>query len=368
MKKLIFIFYPILIILFVGFSYLFIDPGFFYLKSFFTNFYATQRTLVTILFVIFIVLQFVFYGIVLTLIKKQRISLKELLYLIAINSLLIFSYPAILSFDIFNYIATAKVAIFYHENPYIVMPINFVNDSILSFTRAANKVALYAPFWIILTTIPFILGFGNFLLITFNFKLLVAIFYFLTVWLIWRMTKNTLSTAFFALNPLVIIETFVSGHNDIIMIFLFLVSVYFLFRNQKSKSTLFFLLSFLIKYATGILIPLYVYASFRKVSKQTFLIIATILLYIIFFLSSFREEIYPWYFIWVLLPTTLLLGDNLITWLGFTFSFSLLLRYIPYMLLGTYTGPTPIIKIVLTFIPEFITCIIYFLRRYRLKI
>src|SRR5581483_4454944 len=91
-------------------------------------------------------------------------------------SLLLLAYPTMLSFDIFNYIATAKVLFHYHENPYIIMPMEFIGDPLLHYTRAANKVALYAPFWIFITGSPYVLGFKNIFLILFNFKILNVLF------------------------------------------------------------------------------------------------------------------------------------------------------------------------------------------------
>ena len=165
------------------------------------------------------------------LINKKKIVFKDLRFLIFITIvILFFSYPGMLSFDIFNYIVTAKVLFFYHENPYIIMPIEFVGDPLLSFTHAANKISLYGASWILITAIPYFVGIGNFLLTLFSFKLFVSMFYLGTVFLIWKISKNLISVALFSLNPLVIIETLVSGHNDIVMVFFSLFSFYILMK------------------------------------------------------------------------------------------------------------------------------------------
>ncbi|HYK09061.1 MAG TPA: hypothetical protein VEW42_06200 [Candidatus Eisenbacteria bacterium] len=367
MNKIVFFLYVLFLLCFTFFSYLFIDPGLIYLRPLFTNFHQTHRMEVTSIFTLFIFLSFIFYFLCLHFIKKNQLTMKHICMLIGITAgILVFAYPAIVSFDIFNYIATAKVAYFYHENPYIIMPIEFTNDPLLLFMHAANKIALYAPVWIFLTRIPHILGFGNFLLTLLQFKVLVGLFYGTTVWLLWRMTKNSFKIAFFALNPLVIFEIFVGGHNDIVMMFLFLVSAYFLFSKRIGKSVVSFIFSGLIKYATLILTPLYVVSFFKTMSQKTFFFWATVGMYCIFFLSSLREEIYPWYGIWFLLPASFLVGDNLITYVSLAFSFSLLLRYIPFMLLGTYFGPTPLLKILLTFVPVIVVLIAYCLKKQRI--
>jgi hypothetical protein len=363
MKKLFFLFFIIFLVAFVVFSYLFIDPGLIYIQVLFSNFQNNHRVIATLLFILFISIFFAVYLFFLYQIKTHSVTNKDFIILVCLTTaILLFAYPAMLSFDIFNYLATAKVAFFYHENPYIVMPIAFIHDPLLLFMHAANKTALYAPFWILLTGIPFVIGFGNFLLTLLAFKMLVTFFYLLTVILLWKITKDVFKTAVFALNPLIVIETLVSGHNDIVMMFLALISITYLYKHKRVKSPLFFLLSVGIKYATAILIPLYVVHRWKKLSKETFFFWTTISMYPIFFLSSFREEIYPWYAIWFLVPVSIIADNNFITWISLTFSFSLLLRYIPFMLLGTYFGPTPIIKILITFVPVVLVTILYWVQ------
>lgn len=137
-----------------------------------------------------------------------------------------------LSFDIFNYTTTSKVLYLYKENPYITMPIEFSNDEFLQYTRAANKVALYGPLWILITGIPYIFNSISFLSSLLVMKVVVAVCYLGIGYLIWRFTKNMYSVALFLLNPLVIIETLISSHNDSVMMLLVLGS-YFLLSKRK---------------------------------------------------------------------------------------------------------------------------------------
>src|SRR5579872_3286858 len=261
MKRIVFGCYIIFLLLFVAFSYLFIDPGLFYLRSIFTNFFQLDRISTTILFCLFLVISFGFYAYCLRFVSTGKLLLKEVIILLAVTiGILLFSYPAMVSFDIFNYIATAKVSFFYHENPYLIMPIEFPGDPLLLFMHAANKTALYAPIWILLTAIPYLAGFGNFLVTLFFFKVFVVLFFTATLFLMWRMGKSVKQLVWFGLNPLVIFEVVVGGHNDIVMLFFLLLTVFLLYKSQKGKSIVFFILSIGIKYATLILTPLFVIA------------------------------------------------------------------------------------------------------------
>ncbi|MDZ4227895.1 MAG: hypothetical protein U1E54_01485, partial [Candidatus Levybacteria bacterium] len=269
MKKFIIVLYSAFLFLFTIFSYVFIDPNLSYLKDFYSGFAFSNRFLTTIFYISSVIIFFIFYGIFIYLGVKRKLNLKEVFIFLSVTVVgLFFSYPAMLSFDIFNYIATSKVLFFYHENPYIIMPIEFVGDPLLGFTHAANKIALYGPFWVLLTGIPYLFGFGNFLVILFSFKLFSLLFYLGTVFLIWKISRNILSLILFSFNPLIVIETLVGGHNDIVMIFLVLLSFLLLIKKKIFLGTIFFILSILIKYATILLIPVFLYVVWKLVKKK----------------------------------------------------------------------------------------------------
>lgn len=359
MKKLLFILYFVFLVGLTLFSYLFIDQNFLYLKNIYSGFSFDHRVIPTVIYISFILIFFLFYISFAILAKKNALAKKDLKLLIILTTIILFlSYPAMLSYDIFNYIFTAKVTYFYKENPYIVMPIEFIGDPLLLFTHAANKIALYGPFWTILTGIPYILGFGNFLVVLFNLKFFVGIFYLLSVTNIFKLTKNLFYTLIFALNPLIVIETLLSGHNDIVMMFFALFSLSLLKNKKLGLAFAFLFLSILIKYSTVFLIPVFLYTSYKVFKKEAIdwnkiFFICFLSMFVIFLLSFIREEIYPWYGIWFLV-FAFLTKRNFFIKLSIILSFGLLLRYIPFMLLGTHSGLTPMLKTFLMSIPPFL--------------
>lgn len=368
-KKTLFVLYSLTLLCFTIFSYLFIDQNLKYLHFLYSGFSTTNRLLSSVIYVFIIIILFSFYFQFLRFAKNNKLNLRGLKTLILITiSILIFSYPAMVSYDIFNYLTTAKVVYKYHENPYIVMPIEFKGEAFLSFTHAANKTALYGPFWLLLSGFPYLFGLGYFILILINFKLFLLLFYLAVLYLIWKISKSMFAVGFFALNPLVIIETLISSHNDIVMMFFAVLSLFLIFKKRISLGLIFLLLSILIKYATLFLIPIYLYLIWqiirkKYINKEKILNISAISMFIIFVFSQFREEIYPWYGIWflVFISINAQIVKKRFLILVSVFCFSLLLRYVPFMLWGTHFGIIPVVKAGITFIPSIVVILFYVL-------
>lgn len=355
--------YGVFLLVFTLVSYLFVDGNFYPLNFLYSGFHTSHRELITFLYFIFVSTHFLFY--ILFLRIKNFLSIVRLKKLIIITvGILIFSYPAMLSFDVFNYTTTSKVLFFYKENPYITMPIE-INDSFLQYTRASNKVALYGPLWIALTGFPYVVSQNNVLFLLLSMKILVTTFYLGIGYVIWKFSKNIRTTALFLLNPLVIIETIISSHNDIVMIFLALASFYMLFKKKLIYGFILFLSSLFIKYATIFLLPVFLWIVWKSIKKEFInwnkvFFVSAICMAIVFFISPLREELYPWYFIWVL-PFVLLSQLKSIIRLSLVFSYALMLRCLPAMYTGNYFGTTPAVRLFITVIIPAIGGVVFYM-------
>lgn len=368
MNKLAYFLYAIFLSLLTLFSYFFVDSNLLYLNDLYSGLAFSNRFLITTFYTAFIFIFFVFYGTFIWLGVRKKLRFKDVFILVGVTiGGLIFSYPAMLSYDIFNYITTSKVLFFYHENPYILMPVDLIGDPFLSFTHAANKIALYGPVWILLTGISYVLGLGNFIITLFSFKIFIALFYVATTILIWKISKSIIHLILFAFNPLIIIETLVSGHNDIVMVFFALLSFSLLTRKKILLGTLFFVLSIFIKYTTVLLVPVFLFMVWKTIRKKEYRLedvfcYSSLLMLIAFLLSPVREEIYPWYAIWFLSFAFLIPEKKFLLYISIAFSFGLLFRYVPFMLSGTHAGITPLIKSIVTFVPAILVSFYIFLR------
>lgn len=325
-----------------------------------------NRPLSTQVFVLLTSAYFIMYFWILRGIQKRRISAKTVWSIILLTAgILVFSYPAF-SYDLFNHMFTAKTVLVYHKNPYIVTPLQFAGvDPWLSFMHWTHVTSIYSPLWIIMTLFPYIFGFGYFLLILWNFKILIVGFYLLAVWSIGKIlakdgvVAQLTGMVIFALNPLVLIESTVSAHNDIVMMGLALFAI--VLYGNKNKVASFFILatSIAIKIMSIFLIPSYVIKW-----NKTIALVGMVLGLGLFLM---QREIMAWYLLWII-PIVALHPSkwNLII-VSSGVSLGVLLRYAPFLYYGHWNDPVPTIKIWVTFIPIIIAIIISVIRCIYLK-
>lgn len=290
------------------------------------------------------------YGILLYGIQRGCVTARALWKMIVLTLvILIFSYPAF-SYDFFNYMFTAKTVLIYHKNPYTVTPLQFAGvDPWLGFMHWTHNASAYSPLWIAMTLFPYLLGFGYFLLIMWNIKILIAAGYILAAWSIGKILtsdgeKNAArGIALFALNPLVVIESLVSAHNDIVMMGIALYSIVIFLERKKFLSWVALAVSAGLKTMTVFLIPSYLFRWNKKLA------LAGMMTGLI--LVCFQREILPWYFLWIMPFVALLPKSMFPVIISFGASLGLLLRYAPYLYFGHWNDPVPVMKAWLTAIP-----------------
>lgn len=286
-----------------------------------------------------VVLFFVLYVVVLVKTPKLR-TLWTIIFVI--TAILVFSYPAF-SYDIFNYMFTAKTVLMYHKNPYAVIPLQFTGvEPWLSFMHWTHLPSAYTPLWIVFTLPAYILGFGKFLLILWNIKILVAGFYIMTCWYIGKILEKkdpatrALGIAIFALNPLVIFETLVSGHNDIVMMAIAVASLYY-------SSYFLMAIATAMKLMTIFLFPVMIF-GYKPMWNLVAMGIGLILVLT-------QRDILPWYWVWIMPFIALLPRNKPLVILASAVSGGLLLRYAPFFYFGHWNAPVPTIEFWVTLVP-----------------
>ncbi len=284
-----------------------------------------------------VMLLFALYAWALNLARSGTLSLSRIWSIIWTVVLLVtLSYPAAFSYDFFNYMFTAKTVMVYHKNPYTVIPLQFAGiDPWVNFMRWTHLSSAYTPLWIGMTLIPYAFGLGYFVLVLFGIKVLVAAFYLLACIFLAKivMSKDSRSAAvsmvLFALNPLVIIESLVSSHNDIVMMAFVLVALWYLEQKNMITAWWYLALSIAAKFVTIVLIPLF------YMRQSRIFMLLTMIAGLIFVIMK-RGEMLPWYWVWIVPFIALLPDKRELHVVATVFAFGLLMRYTTFIYVGSY--------------------------------
>ena len=328
------IFYFLLLFILTIYSYALVDPNLTVISSKWWEVFREKmvelgyyrRDISWIVYLIIIILLFVFNYL---FIKKYK-QFNSVKLAITTGIILLFSYP-FLSHDFFNYMFDARIATFYHQNPYFHKALDFLTDPWLRFLHWTHRIYPYGPTFLLITLIPSFLSFGKFVLSFMFFKLTFVIFYVLTVFFLNKLNKRY--AIIFATNPLVIIEGLVNSHNDLIGVSLGIIGIYLLLKNKSILARLFFILSLGIKYITFPIV--FLMRKNARWNKLIFVFLMGVILYL-----SIKSEIQPWYFLnlFIFIPFFVQSINRLNV-----FFFGLLVSYYPYIRLGGWDKPEKII-------------------------
>lgn len=307
-----------------------------------------NRPLSTYIYSGVVLLLFVSYFLVAQQVAKKKISRKIVWTIIlSVTAILAFSYNAF-SYDLFNYIFDAKIITHYHQNPYLFKALDFPGDPMLSFMRWTHRTYPYGPFWLALT-VPFsFIGNQVFFLTFVLFKAAIAGSFLLSCYFIEKIGRlfkkedSLIPLVLFALNPLVLIECLVSSHNDIVMMLFAIVGVYLLFQQRKVFSFVSILLSFLLKFATGILLLTHLLFLKNK-NKEQFFLISTLLMIIPVAGAAYRTNFQPWYLLFVIPFAVFLYKKSYAMIPLFVMTFVSSIYYIPFLYTGNWDAPIPYI-------------------------
>lgn len=354
------------------------------IQKFFQNIGYFQRPLSTALYIVIILLLYLFYFLFLRLARIGGIRGIRGIWVLIITTTIIytFSYNAF-SYDIFNYMFDSKIVTYYHQNPYQHKALDYAGDPMLTFMHSTHRPYPYGPFWLLLT-IPLSFLVSQFFLPTFFlFKALTSLSFAGTAFFISRILKKIspqneiFGVVFFALSPLVIIESLVSAHNDIVMIFLSIWSLYLLMNKNYFRSFILLILSIGVKFASIFLLPVFVYITIKQLRNQKIdfkkvLMVAFILMCASVVTTSFASginknpELQPWYFLMLLPFAAFVVQKRIIVVLTFCISVAMLASYLPFLMMGEWPKDIVDLKVKLLTLSILIGILFYILFSKRL--
>jgi hypothetical protein len=188
--------------------------------------------------------------------------------------MLTFVYP-LTAQDIYTYISQSKLFIIYQKNPVFVPPSTYPNDPMMQIAGQWIRYGSpYGPLGIIVDALPMNILRNNLLGNLIALKLIFSGFLLGSAYLSYLIVKEmqpkrAISAALFvAWNPLLLFEVVVNGHNDIVMMFFVLWAIYVFLKGEYKIGTILLLLSILVKYATVLLLPLFIIYAFHMLPSR----------------------------------------------------------------------------------------------------
>ena len=256
------------------------------------NSQASKTGSAYVIFLGLMALAFAFYGLYAWFVARQpaqsnfHSQARGLIWpVVALAGLIYVFTPAMLSHDILVYASYSRLLAVYHANPYFVPLAAFPQDPYTPMNYWAGSLAAYGPLWLAVCGIIGSIAGPQPISYVLAFRLLALAAHLMNTWLVGRtlhaMGRSPrtvmLGMALYALNPLVLLESSLGGHNDVFMMSFILASMLMAARAEQRG----YLLS-----PGGYLPPL---IAFTLAALVKFTILPVVALYIIMLAWKTRQ-------------------------------------------------------------------------------
>ena len=186
---------------------------------------------------------------------------ERFLWLLGITAFLFCFMAPVFSGDIREYLMKGRILSVYHASPYLHIPQEFSSDLVYPLVAWRRTLEVYGPLAVILEAIPPLIFPNSVEGMIFCYKLFTGAFLILAVLFFYKIVLKLKgeepenSFRLFALNPLFLVATLVDGHNEVMLLALAVMAVYFLLEKQYTRCFIFWTLAFLIKYSVILILP-----------------------------------------------------------------------------------------------------------------
>ena len=208
------------------------------------------------------------------------------------------------SSDIFYYMGVGELDARYNQNPYYTTTRDYyeqnienIDDEILkkgSENYWGNTTVVYGPTAQTFFKICSSISMKNATLALFVFKLVNLIIHIVNTYIIYKLSKRMKFSILYGLNPFILVEAIGNVHNDIIILFFVLLSIYFLLKRKSLiLSIIFLVLATGIKYFTILLLPIVILYHYRE-EKRLIIRFLRCIEYGIVFLLLYLAEYLPY--------------------------------------------------------------------------
>jgi hypothetical protein len=174
------------------------------------------------------------------------VSLRYILLSTLLIGLLFTVIPVVTSQDLFSYIGYMRLGVFYHLNPLTALPVALQNDPIQARIYWLHQPSAYGPTWFFITgalqEVALLFGARQVHVMVLLLRIFSVGVHVGSTFLIWSISgklallnhslitprRRLYATLAFAWNPFLLLEAGLNAHNDITILFLVLLAIWFL--------------------------------------------------------------------------------------------------------------------------------------------
>lgn len=211
-------------------------------------------------------------------------TLKRIIWLVPVLGGCIYLFtPGMLVSDVYSYASYGRILAIHESNPYFVPPSAFPADPIYPLLFWKNATSTYGPIWTVISALLSLLAGAHPLRILLIFRLFAFVMHLLNIALVGvtlqEITANdrrlvVLGMVIYGWNPLVLMESCLGGHNDVLLVTFILLGFYFYARIENKKNLGFsaylppliaFTLAALVKYSAIPVIAIFSVVIFKRI-------------------------------------------------------------------------------------------------------
>ncbi len=218
-------------------------------------------------------------------IRSSRTTLRWIWVATLVYGVILIMTPGMLSHDVFAYSSYGRTLVVYHDNPYFTLFSSFPHDPFYHYDDWKQAPSAYGPVWLIVSALVAFFCGNRPIISLLTYQSLGLTFHLLNILLviaILRTLKRSeriviLGALLYAWNPLILLESSINGHNDILMITFLLLGLWSFARREQQaqpiekfqlRPYLFPLLALslaiLVKFSAGPLLALFLVLLARK--------------------------------------------------------------------------------------------------------
>jgi hypothetical protein len=221
-------------------------------------------------YVVFLLDLFIFYGLTLVAVAGRRSLALEATAACAGAAFLVLQVaaPTMLSTDLYSYVLYGRVWALYQGDPYTTIP-HYYTDPYEPLSYWKTDPSFYGPLWTLLSAELAMIGGERIGLTVLLFRGLTIVAALLAGAFLWAALRRAAPAraaqglVFFLWNPLLVLETALSGHNDILMATFLLLGLLLHLHGRRVLAVAALMVSALVKFATVPVLALYILLVLR---------------------------------------------------------------------------------------------------------